>query len=259
MGLNYRRFGSGPVLVLQHGFLGGSGYFAPLMTTLGYTNDIVAPDLPGFAHSANEAVAESIEAYSRAQVELLDSLGIDKFSILGHSMGGMISLQTALDNPDRVEKLILYATASSGELPERFETFDKTLEKVKTQGVKKVAENVVASWFYRRQQDPMYPLCMETAEAATSDAVCASLKAFSQWNVTHRLSELDMPTLVIAGDKDRSYHLSGIIELARNIKHAFVCVLPQCAHCAHLEKPAVFSSIIQEFMIYKQDGNPAPG
>ncbi|MEM9423128.1 MAG: alpha/beta fold hydrolase, partial [Pseudomonadota bacterium] len=85
--LNYRRSGSGRPLILQHGFLGGSGYFASQMAALGHAFDVIAPDLPGFAGSRDEPAVETIEALSRAQVDFVDALGVEKFSLLGHSMG----------------------------------------------------------------------------------------------------------------------------------------------------------------------------
>lgn len=112
--LTYRRQGRGPALVLQHGFLGGLGVFAPQFDHFSRFYDVIAADLPGFAGSADEPCEGSVPGMSESLVELLDSLGVTSFSILGHSLGGMVALQTALDHGRRVEKLVLYGTSRRG-------------------------------------------------------------------------------------------------------------------------------------------------
>ncbi|UWQ75820.1 alpha/beta fold hydrolase [Leisingera sp. M658] len=246
--LNYHRYGTGKTFVMQHGFLGGGGYFAPQMAALGQSFDMIAPDLPGYAGSAAEPALDSIEALSQAQVALLDKLGVERFSLLGHSMGGMIALQTALDHPDRVEQLVLYATHCSGNLPGRFETFDETAKRAKAEGIEALAKRVSATWFVDYDRAPMYPFCLGAGAGASEAAVLGSLKAFQTWDVTERLSELEMPVLVISGDKDRSYGVPGLVQLASGIKNASLNLISGGAHCVHLEKSDLFNISLREFL-----------
>ncbi|MBH63232.1 MAG: hypothetical protein CL569_12465 [Alphaproteobacteria bacterium] len=95
--LNYRRFGSGRTVVLQHGFVRGSGYFSLTINHLATHFDVVAPDLPGFAGSAGTPAPESLEGSAATLVELLTSIGVKHFSFLGHIIAGMIAQQIALD------------------------------------------------------------------------------------------------------------------------------------------------------------------
>ena len=247
--LNYRRFGQGPTLVLQHGFLGGSAYFVPQMAYLGRYFDVIAADLPGFAGSCNEEIPRSIEDLSDSLMHLLDDLQVDKFSLLGHSMGGMVALQTALNHSDRINKLILYATSSSGHLPGRFETFEETCQRVEARGVEAIAADVTATWFVDEHKAPFYPFAIQAGQGASKDAVIACLKAIPQWEVTNRLNEIKMPTLVIGADKDRSYYIEGIVQLAASISNAELCMLPGCAHNAHLDKTDLFNQIVGDFLM----------
>ncbi len=246
--LNFMRHGAGPALVLQHGFLGGSGYFTPQMAAFGHMYDVIVPDLPGFAGSADEPVARTFADFSRAQIALLDELGIETFSLLGHSMGGMIALQTALDFPERVDRLILYATASSGDLPERFETFEENLQRILDQGLENTAAAVTASWFVDGSDAPMYGFCADAGRGSSLEAVESCLKEFPAWSVADRLDELEMPTLVVGGDADRSYSVDGMVTLAKSIDNASLGLIPECAHCAHLEKPDLFNALIGSFL-----------
>jgi pimeloyl-ACP methyl ester carboxylesterase len=246
--LNYLRYGTGPTLVTQHGFMGGGGYFAPLMAALGHAFDIIAPDLPGFAGSGNEPVARSIEALSQAQVALLDELEIDRFCLLGHSMGGMASLQTALDHPNRVEKLVLYGTNSSGDLPGRFETFGETAKKLNDNGLDSMVRDVTSSWFIHGDDDPMFQFCHEAGRGARVEAVKTCLEFLEHWSVDDRLHELEVPVLIICGDRDRSIGLDGLIKMHKRIAGSELCILPNSAHCAHLEQGTLFNSAVQNFL-----------
>ncbi|WP_108816645.1 alpha/beta fold hydrolase [Loktanella sp. Alg231-35] len=245
--LNYHRNGTGQALVMQHGFYGGGGYFAHQAAALGHMYDVIAPDLPGFAGSNAVDAVSTIEALSIAQVGLLDELGIDKFHLLGHSMGGMVALQTALDHPDRVQKLVLYATNSSGNLQGRFETFDETKARVRAEGVDAVARKVTATWFAEYERAPMFQFCLSAGAGAARAAIEGALEAFQKWDVSHRLHELQMPVLVISGDKDRSYSVDGLVQLTKGIENAELCLLPGGAHCVHLEQSDVFNSVLARF------------
>ena len=246
--LNYHRYGRGPTLVLQHGFLGGGGYFTPQMASLGEAFDMIAPDLPGFAGSQDAPAVDSIKALSDAQVTLLDQLGVDEFHLLGHSMGGMVALQTALDHPKRIKSLILYATNSCGDLPGRFETFEETANRVAVEGLENLAHRITATWFADGDNAPMFPFCLNAGRGAREDAVRGALNAFQTFDVTHRLAELNLPVLVIAGDRDRSYSLSGLVQMASSIAGARLQIIAGGAHCVHLEQADQFNLALAQFL-----------
>ncbi len=246
--LNHKRCGQGPALVLQHGFLGGSGYFAPQMARFCHSHDVIAADLPGFAGSAAEPTPASIEGLSDALIGLLDELGVERFALLGHSMGGMVALQTALDHPKRIERLVLYGTSANGRLPNRFETFERSIERLRQDGIEATAARIAATWFVEGQRAPFYRLCVEAGRGVTEAAAVACLQAIPTWDVSARLGTLDMPTLVVYGDNDRSYGLDEALDLARGIADARLCILPDCAHNVHLEKPDLFNQVVADFL-----------
>ena len=93
---------------------GQIGFFKPRY-------DVITPDLAGFGESAALQAPDSIPECAQMVFDLLDSLGVKKFYLLGHSMGGMIVQQMATMQPDRIEKLICYGTGPVGVLPDRFE------------------------------------------------------------------------------------------------------------------------------------------
>ncbi len=249
--LNFRRYGSGPTVVLQHGFVGGGGYFAPQAARLSDFFDVICPDLPGFAGSAEVRAEMTTSGLSHALIGLLDELGVDRFSLLGHSMGGGVALQTALDHSARVQRLVLYGTASTGKMPKRFETVKETLDRIRLDGIQATAERIAATWFVDGARAPMYDFCVAAAGEPNQAAAMKAIENFQKWDVSERLGELEIPVLVICGDRDRSYSLEDTLAMMRRIARSQLCVLPNCAHAAHLEAPEIFTEALTNFLLQR--------
>ena len=246
--LNHRRYGKGPPLVLQHGFLGGGAYWAPQLPAFGRHFDVIAPDLPGFAGSAHIASPPTIAGFSTALVALLDELNVERTSLVGHSMGGMVALQTALDYPQRIERLVLYGSACTGNLPKRFETFETSIARLREHGVAACAERIVPTWFMQGDKAANFALCHEAGRGTLVDSAVRALGALREWDVYERLAELRLPVLVICGDRDRSTAPDQSYRLHEAIADSALCVLPGCAHNVHLERPELFATIVLEFL-----------
>lgn len=247
--LNFTRSGTGDALVLVHGFLGGTGYWTPLVTGVKHALDVVAVDLPGFAGSAKIPAPDSLSGYGNSVVEVMDHLGLRKFSVLGFSMGGMIAQQMALDHPARIQKLVLYGSAALGNLPHRFESWDASIARIEREGVEPTADKTVATWFVNGTSHPYYPECREASRGAHAPSCITVIRAMQGWDSRPRLSGLKLPTLVIVGDKDRSTRVSDSIVLWEGIKGSQLCVLPDCAHGAHMEKPDLFNRALLDFLL----------
>lgn len=247
--INYTRGGRGrSALVLIHGFLGGTGYWLPFTTAANSYFDVIAVDLPGFAGSAHIPAPDSIAGLSQTVVEILDYLDIQRFSLLGFSMGGMVAMQTALDHGKRVEKLILYGTAASGDLPDRFESWDASIERMQAHGVEATADKTVRSWFVEAEAHPYYPACREACRGASAPSCIKIMRALQSWSVRDRLGEIKAPTLLVVGDKDRSTKPAESIAIWERVPGAQLCVLPNGAHGVHMERPDLFNRIVLDFL-----------
>jgi pimeloyl-ACP methyl ester carboxylesterase len=235
--------------VLIHGFLGGVGYWAPLATAANDLFDVIAVDLPGFAGSADIPAPDSVGGLSRCVVDLMDRLEIPQFSIVGFSMGGMVAMQTALDHPDRIDKLVLYGTSASGDLPNRFESWDASIERMRTQGVEATADKTVRSWFLEGETHPYYAACREACRGASAPSCMKLMRAMQVWNVRDRLGEIRAPSLVIVGDQDRSTKPAESIAIWERIQGSQLCVVPHAAHGLHMERPDLFNRIVLDFLV----------
>lgn len=245
--LNYRRSGRGKPLLLQHGFLGGAGVWTPTMAHFSSMFDVIAPDLPGFAGSRAEKAPDSIEGFAKSLIALVDELGIETFLLVGNSLGATISLQLALDFPSRVSRLVLYGASPSAPT-RRFESIETTIERIGREGLATIAPAIAATWFRDGERHVYYRPCLEAGQGASEEAAITTLKAVSRWDVTGRLGEIKVPTLVLCGDADRSTPPEDSYALWRGISNARLCVVPGCAHIVHLEKTDLFHRIVGDFL-----------
>lgn len=246
--LHYERSGTGETLVLVHGYLGGSIQWKDQIEALGPHFDLVAIDLPGYGKSNHLHAPSEITEHARAVLEHLDSLGIEHFHLLGHSMGGMVVQEIVHQAPKRVDRLVLYATGPQGSIPGRFETLARSRERLAEDGVHRTARRISAVWLRDREESPAYEDLAALACQASEQAALAGLWAMEGWDGRAYLGEIRQPTLVFWGDRDRSYSWTQIEKLWREIPNTSLAVLPDCSHALHLERPALFHSILIEFL-----------
>ena len=128
------RKGKGKTLVLQHGFMSSTVYWEDVANTLSEHFEIIALDLPGFGERGFEPAVDSVSAFVDDLLNRLTLLDIDNFHLCGHSLGGMIAQELALIAPDKVDRLILYATGPDGSMPGRFGSFAQSIARIKKQG-----------------------------------------------------------------------------------------------------------------------------
>ena len=235
-------------IVLVHGFMGGSAQWDGLRAALAPDLDVVAIDLPGFGANSHLQSLNSIEGYATWVIEQAQDRGLHRYHVLGHSMGGMIAQEIARKDSDRVERLVLYATGAQGALPGRFETIEESKRRATVEGNRATARRIAATWFLKKEASPDYEACARIAEQASLDAIYAGLDAMRAWSGEAALSEIEQETLIMWGDKDRTYAWEQTQLLWKNIPHASLAVIPGCAHAIHLEKPQLFHSILQDFL-----------
>ena len=123
--------GKGFPFVFVHGYLGSSEMWCFQKNYFSKYYRVIVPALPGFGESYKAKSLNSINDMANKIIEILNQKKIDKFNLIGHSMGGMIVQEITKIVGERVNKLICFATGSIGDIPGRFETMDETRAKLK--------------------------------------------------------------------------------------------------------------------------------
>lgn len=243
-----RRAGERPALVLVHGYFGSAEMWRDQVRRFGEDFDVIAPDLAGFGDHAHEIAPDTMEGHVGDILRHLETKRVDRFFLVGHSMGGMIAQQLAATVPDRIAGLVLYGTGPRGALPDRFESIATSRARLRADGVAATARRIAATWFRHGENAVAFDLCARIGAKAGLQAALAGLDAMESWNGEANLARLAVPTLVVWGDGDRSYSWPQVEALWRCIPGADLAVIPGCAHNAHQEKPDIFNAILADFL-----------
>ena len=240
--------GKGFPFVFVHGYLGSSEMWNFQKKFFSKHYRVIIPALPGFGESHNVKSLDSINKMARQVIDLLDQKNIDKFNLIGHSMGGMIVQEITKLIGDRVNKLICFAAGSIGEIPGRFETIDETREKLKKDGIEVSFSRVPKKWFVKGDKDKNYYLCKNAVKDVSLETADNALLAMKNWRGKEDLKNIKNETLIIWGDKDTSYNFDQVDTLKKNIKNSRLEIFKDCAHNVHLEQPDQFNNLVQKFI-----------
>ena len=133
-------------------------------------------------------------------------------------------------------------------MPGRFETIETSKSRVATDGVRNTARRIAATWFLDCEQAPGFEACATIAQMAGKQSLLAGLDAMNRWDGEARLNDIIAQTLVIWGDRDRTYPWPQVQKLWQAIPNTSLAVIPNCAHVPHLESPDVFNPILKGFV-----------
>ena len=240
--------GEGYPLVLVHGFLGSSEMWCNQKDFFSKFCRVISPALPGFGESAGAQSLDTINKMAKFVIDIIDEKKIDKFNLLGHSMGGMIVQEITKIAGNRVNKLICFATGSIGEIPGRFETIDETRKRLKEEGAAVSFSRVPKKWFVKGDQDKNYFLCVNAVQNVSVESADNALKAMKNWTGIENLKNIKNETLIIWGDKDTAYNFEQVETLNKNIINSRLEIFKDCSHNVHLEEPRKFNDLIKGFI-----------
>ncbi len=229
-----------PPIVLIHGAGGMHLHWPPQARYLSGQR-VYAPDLPGHGRS-NSAGANSITDYARAIVDFLDDLELSAALIAGHSMGGAVALQIALDFPERALGLCLVATGAK-----------LRVEPELLNGIAR--EETITATFQRLNELEFGPevnprmkeLSLQRMRDIDPQILYADYLACDAFDVTARLGEINTPTLILCGTHDLLTPLKFSEYLRENITGAQLVPFERAGHMLMLEQAEAFTQTLEEF------------
>ncbi len=240
--------GTGFPLVLVHGYLGSSEMWTLQKEFLSKHFRIIAPAIPGFGESYNVKSLDSINEMAKTIFACLDKKNINKFHLMGHSMGGMIIQEMVKIDDVRINKLICFATGSIGNIPGRFESLETSIEKLKKEGINETVKRIPPKWFVEGNKAKNYYLCENAVKKTKEETALGALKAMKNWRGYENLKNIKNQTLIIWGDKDASYNFEQVDTLNKNIPNSRLEIFKGCCHNAHLEEPQKFNETVKNFL-----------
>lgn len=112
--LTFRHLGEGPPLLLLHGITSSSETWADVLPGLAERHTVIAPDLVGHGASAKPRADYSLGSFAAGMRDLLLTLGHERATVVGHSLGGGVAMQFAYQFPERIERLALVSSGGLG-------------------------------------------------------------------------------------------------------------------------------------------------
>jgi 3-oxoadipate enol-lactonase len=233
--LNVTDLGEGTPIVWVHGYPLASGIFENQLAIRNVRH--VMPDLPGFGQSRPDGGEMTIDAYARLMIELLDQRGIDRAVFAGLSMGGYICLAVARLAPKRMRGLILLDTRETADSEEVRKGRYETVEKVRTSGVRPVVDAMLPKMLTPAAPRETRERVREIMSSSSPEGMIAALRAMAtRLDATPVLATIDVPTLVIVGDKDPVTPPADAERMAKRIRGAKLVTIAGAAHLANYEK-----------------------
>ncbi len=222
----YWTSGTGPAIILSHGFGASSHMFKPNAAALAGAHTVIGWDLRGHGASdyPEDASAYSLSASIDDMVAILDEVGVERAVVGGHSLGGYLSLRFALEHPERTSALVLIGTGPG------FRNDDAR------EGWNQMAESYAVS-LIERGLDGLPGSAELTADVHrdASGLIHAARGILTQHDslVLDSLPSIDVPTLVVVGEKDKPF-VGGSNYMASKIPHAELVVIPGAGHAPNM-------------------------
>ncbi|MCD0450672.1 alpha/beta fold hydrolase [Actinocorallia sp. API 0066] len=262
----FRLTGEGPALLLIHGIADSSETWLPVIEELARTHTVIAPDLLGHGESAKPRADYAVAAYACGMRDLLTVLGVDRVSVVGHSLGGGVAMQFAYQFPERCERLALVSSAGMGrEVHPAFRLATvpgaaSTLAMLSAQPVRQAvltAEPMlrllggiglgpdlayVLSRYARFASPSARRAFLRTIRAAAD----VSGQAITMLDRSYLAA--DLPTLIVWGDKDGIIPAAHARVAQRALPGSRLEVFEGAGHFPHHHDPARFVKALTEFL-----------
>jgi pimeloyl-ACP methyl ester carboxylesterase len=261
----YRITGSGPAVVLIHGMLNSSRHWQAVAERLAGQYTVVAPDLIGHGDSAAPRGDYSLGAHAASIRDLLAAIGIERATIVGHSLGGGVAMQFFYQFPQRAERLVLVSSGGLGRdvgpmlrtaaLPGMSKLLAATIHPRVLGGVWEAGERMrrrgmEGGAYLQAVARALRPLENSDAREAFLQTLRAVIDAHGQRvSATDRLYLLEMlPTLIVWGERDHTIPLEHGRAAHRAIRGSRMRTLPAAAHFPNLEDPAGLADALLDFI-----------
>ena len=254
--IGYRRIGNGQPLLVLNGFAATSADWDPsFIDGLASSNDLILLDHRGIGSSTDDGKAFDVAQLADDAAHVVDTLGFERTSVLGWSMGGFIAQTFALQHPDRVNKLILLSTDPGGAQADLASTavwsqlidMSGTPHEQARRLLSLLFPSCVAESLHREFGD-----IVAAARARLSpDLVKRQGAAMDAWHrngVGDRLREISAPVLIATGTEDVVIPPSNALKLVNDIPGAWLAQFPGGGHAFMAQYPRPLADLITGFL-----------
>lgn len=258
----YETEGSGPPVMLIHGFGEDSAIWRYQRAFLKAHFRLIIPDLPGSGRSdllpiSPEQLPSAIEIYADCMQRVLEKEGIEQCTMLGHSMGGYVALAFAHYNPGRLNGLGLVHSTAFADNEEKKETRRKGIAFIQRYGahefLKQSIPNLFGEAFTREHPEQIKALTAAAANFTDAALVQYYEAMIGRPDRTSTLKNITIPVLFIIGKEDKSVYLQDSLKQCYLPAKALIDILRHTAHMGMWEQKDQVNDTIMKFLNYIRD------
>jgi len=238
--------GSGEPLLLLHGALISRAMWHQQVSSFSVGYQVIACDLPAHGETPDISGEYTVAKLGQFVVQLLDSLNANRVHICGHSLGGMVAQQIAVEHPDRVHKLVLAETALG--------TKNSVWERIQTAFARPFLRLTPHSTLVRlssQQYGSLNPHVGEFIEEEMGqfdhNTSVRVMSAAFEFSGKQQLGNIHAPTLVLVAENNRRTHAQGR-EIAERIPSGRFEIVSNSNHLLNLDNPDAFNRKVRAFL-----------
>lgn len=251
--LAYVERGSGPVVLLVHGFPLDHSMWAGQIEALSVRHRVIAPDLRGFGQSEDQDEKTTMRQFADDLANLLDALDIfEPVNLCALSMGGYIAWQFWEHHRDRLKRLILCDTRAASDTPEGALGRLALAKTVLAEGALPVADSMLPKLFATQSLESGAAYVGATKEVMASTrptTIAAALRGMAERpDMTAELPNIEFPALLICGEHDVITPVDEMRDVAKAMPNATFHVIYGAGHMSPLERPERVNHLILDFL-----------
>ena len=248
--VRYSDVGKGRVIVLLHGFLCSHEIWNETQKKLSRQFRVIAIDLPGHGDTPSIGYYHSMELLAQSVKAVLDKIGVRRYVIAGHSMGGYAALAFAELYPENVSGLCLFNSTSYADAEDKKKDRERVIRLVKREHKHYVAE-VVTSLFAPENLEKIKPQVEKVkriAATVSQQSIINSLEGMKERKCRDMILKFaEYPVLFIVGKKDSAINFETIYPQIGLCKFPSVLMLEDCGHMGFYEAPKETIKELKEF------------
>jgi pimeloyl-ACP methyl ester carboxylesterase len=248
--VHYEVYGRGRPVILLHGWLGSWGLWQETMGFLGRSYRTYALDFWGFGESGKKRETYAVQDFVGLVNQFMEQLGISQAPLVGHSMGGTVSLALAIQYPQRVRKVVVVGSpivGSSLAFPLKLAGYRGIAFLLfNMMGVFRLAMKIVDPFICR---DPRFPEMMDRDLSRTTvESFLLSIASLRRTDLRPKLNEIKIPVMGIYGDRDNIVHPRQWQPLQEGVPHSKIIRWEKAQHFVMLDKPQEFMESLKSFL-----------
>ena len=242
--VNFKIAGSGPVILILHGWGGSSDSWLDVMEILKEGYKVICPDFPGFGKSKTPKDVWAVNNYMSWLNEFIKSQELESFSLLAHSFGGRIAIKFIVNHPQKIKSLILCDSAG---IRPRMDFKNKMVSYLAHIGNMIFSPKILAR-FKDGARNIFYSFIRHKDYVKADGVMRETIKKIIQEDLSSYLSQIGVKTLIVWGQEDKMVPVNQSRVFKKQIEDSVLKLLPGVGHSPHLEAPAELSNLIISFL-----------